>query len=101
MHYGRKTNFKVNVTGGTFEYDGVIITLNAEENNFDFEIETDFYGNIINTKWLNIKLSGYNSLNKIDMTISYEISGYKDIIITEKNYDIQYTYDVEQYDEKV
>lgn len=101
FHYGRKTNFKVNVTGGTFEYDGVEITLNPEENNFDFEIETDFYGNIINTKWLNIKFSGYNSLNKIDIAISYEISGYKDIIITEKNYDVHYTYDIEQYDEKV
>jgi hypothetical protein len=50
---------------------------------------------------LNIKLSGYNSLNKIDIAISYEISGYKDIIITEKNYDVHYTYDIEQYDEKV
>ena len=98
LHYGNETTFDVSVIGGSFFYDGLRIPLTPTESNFKVSVRTDFYGNIDNVPRFRVNLEGSSNYNSISISFLFELTGYKEVNIIERNLSVDYTRGVGQVD---
>lgn len=98
LHYGNETTFDVNVIGGSFFYDGLRINLTPTESNFKVSVRTDFYGKIDNVPTFRVSLEGSSNYNSISISFLFELTGYKEVNLIEKNISVDYTRGVGQID---